>query len=154
MLLSIHLNSNQPSNIKAFIENIEATASAPSAIEVIINIDDNDFAMRDLIETLKTQSQVTIKYIQTNLIKSFKDVWKPYNRLLKLTDPSAYFVTLFSDEFRFRTAAWDELLKQYIDYYPDRIFRIRLSRYRHRNYTDFWECVYAPDINHCIDYTK
>lgn len=145
MFLSIHLNSNRPKNIEELVTNIQNTSKSPSEIEVIMNIDEGDDACRDMIESLKTRTDVKLKYIQTNIIKSFKDVWKPYNQLLQLTDPSVYFVTLFSDEFRFKTAGWDETLKRYIHYYDDDIFRIRLSRYRYRNYSDFWECIFAPD---------
>ena len=142
---SIHLNSNRPDNIKDLISNIERTASTPSGIEVIINIDNNDNNCKNIIENLKNTSLVKIIYIQTDIIKSFKDLWKPYNQLLGLTNKNAEFVSLFSDEFRFKTKGWDDILKKYINYYNDGIFRIRLSRYRFRNYTDFWECIFAPD---------
>ncbi len=145
MLLSIHLNSNRPQNLKDLVKNIEDTASQPAEIEVIVNIDDGDDECKKALESLQRTSSVKIKFLQTNLIKSFKDVWKPYNEILKLTDSTSYFVTLFSDEFRFKTQQWDKILKEYISYYEDDIFRIRLSRYRFRNYSDSWECMFAPD---------
>ena len=61
---------------------------------------------------MQKKNGVVIKYIQTNTIKSFKDVWKPYNKLLSLTDTDVDFVTLFSDEFRFATQEWDNILKK------------------------------------------
>ncbi len=145
MLVSIQLNSNRPDTILEFVENIEETASDPSQIEIIFNIDLGDEKCRNILDELKTTSKIHIRYLETDIIKHYKDLWKPLNEILKLTNPDAYFVTNFSDEFRFKTKGWDEILKKYIGYYEDDIFRIRLSRYRFRNYTDFWECVYAPD---------
>jgi hypothetical protein len=145
MLLSIHLNSNRSVNIKGLVDNIEKTASNPSEVEIIINIDEGDGLCKNIIENLQKTSQVRLKYIQTNIIKSFQDVWRPYNKLLELTDTKVEFVTLFSDEFRFKTKGWDDIIRKYIGYYEDNIFRIRLSKYRNRNYTDFWECIFAPD---------
>ena len=145
MLVSIQLNSNRPRAISEFIENIEKTASAPEQIEVIFHIDLGDEKCRELLEKLKSTSKTQIKYLETDIIKHYKDLWRPLNQLLKLTDPNAYFIANFSDEFRFKTKGWDEILSKYIGYYEDDIFRIRLSRYRFRNYTDFWECIFAPD---------
>ncbi len=145
MLVSIQLSSNRAKNIEELVKNIENTASNPSLIELIVNIDEGDNECKKTLETLKNSSPVQIKYLETNIIKSFKDVWKVYNHLLKLTNPDANFLTIFSDEFRFKTHAWDEILTKYIGYYDDEIFRIRLSRHRFRNYRDSWECVFAPD---------
>lgn len=145
MLVSIQLNSNRANNINEIISNIEETASNPSEIEVLIHIDDGDKACKSIIESLQKSSKIKLRYIQTNIIKGYKDLWKPLNLLLQHTDPNAYFITNFSDEFRFKTVGWDDTIKKYIGYYDDGIFRIRLSRYRFRNYNDFWECVFAPD---------
>ena len=133
MFLYIHLNSNNPKNILELVENINTTAANPKKIEIIVNIDDGDEASLNNIKNLQKKDGVVLKYIQTNIIKSFKDVWKPYNKLLLLTDKDVDFVTLFSDEFRFSTPEWDNALKKYIGYYEDNIFRIRLSRYRYYN---------------------
>ena len=145
MLVSIQLNSNRAATILEFVQNIEETSSNPSDIEVLINIDEGDSACKKAIESLQTQTKVKLSFIQTDIIKSYKDLWKPLNVLLKHTDPNAYFVTNFSDEFRFKTKGWDDVIRKYVNYYEDGIFRIRLSRYRFRNYADFWECIFAPD---------
>ncbi len=145
MLCSIHLNSNRPKAIRDFIKNIEDTSSKPSDIEVIINIDTADSACKKVIEGLQSKTKVNLKYIQTDIIKCYKDLWKPLNEILKLTNSKAYFVTNFSDEFRFETVGWDNILRKYINYYDDDIFRIRLSKYRYYNYRDYWECIFAPD---------
>jgi hypothetical protein len=145
MLLSINLNSNRPEAITGLINNVENTANNPSQIEIIFHIDIGDKICRDLLIDFKNKSKVKIKFIETDIIKSYFDLWKPLNELLKLTDPDVYFITNFSDEFRFQTNGWDDIIKKYISYYEDDIFRIRLSRYRYRNYDDPWQCVFAPD---------
>lgn len=145
MLLSIQLNTNRPDAIKEFVNNVENTSYNPSDIEILVNIDTDDIACKNAIELLQVTTKTKLRFIQTDIIKSYKDLWKPLNVLLQHTDPSVYFITNFSDEFRFKTQGWDEVLKKYINYYEDDIFRIRLSRYRYRNYVDFWECIYAPD---------
>ena len=40
---------------------------------------------------------------------------------------------------------WDGALEKYIHYFEDNIFRLRTSVYKNRNYTDLYECGYAPD---------
>lgn len=145
MLVSIQLNSNRPAEILDFIKNVEETSFDPSQIEMIFHIDLCDEKCRKILDEKKITSKIQIKYLETDIIKSYKDLWKPLNELLKLTDPNAYFVTNFSDEFRFKTKGWDDVLKKYIGYYEDDVFRVRLSRYRFRNYKDSWECVFAPD---------
>lgn len=145
MLLSIQLNTNRPKEIKDFVNNVEETSSNPSDIEILVNIDTTDDACKNTLENLQTITKLKLRFIQTDIIKGYKDLWKPLNVLLEHTDPTVYFVTNFSDEFRFKTKGWDDILKKYIGYYEDDIFRIRLSRYRFRNYFDFWECIYAPD---------
>ena len=145
MLVSIQLNSNRPEAILEFVRNIEETASRPEIIEIIFHIDLGDKKCRDILEELESTSKIQIKYLETDIIKHYRDLWKPLNELLKLTDPRAYFISNFSDEFRFVTKGWDNILQKYVGYYEDDIFRIRLSRYRFRNYVDFWECIFAPD---------
>lgn len=145
MLLSLQLNSNRPDLIKKLIDNIEETSSNPSDIEILINIDEGDNACLEAIKSLQTTTKTQLRFIQTNIIKSYQDLWKPLNELLKHTDPKAYFVTNFSDEFRFKTKGWDDVIRKYVGYYDDGIFRIRLSKYRYYSYRDSWECVFAPD---------
>lgn len=145
MLVSIQLNSNRPIAIAELISNIEETSSNPSDIEVLINTDAGDDECKKTIELLQSKTAIQLRFIQTNIIKSYKDLWKPLNELLKHTDPSSHFVANFSDEFRFKTKGWDDVIRKYINYYEDGVFRVRLSRYRYYSYSDFWECVFAPD---------
>jgi hypothetical protein len=142
---SIQLSSNRPRNIQGLLDNIEATADAPEGVEVLVHIDTGDAATENLLKAEQQSRRVLVRYLQTDLVKGFPDIWKVYNPLFRLTSPDVYFVTLISDEMRFDTRSWDTLLMQYAGYYPDDIFRLRGSQFRFRNYTDFWQCGFAPD---------
>jgi hypothetical protein len=144
-LVSIQLNSNRPGQFSWFLDSIEETVDSPSSCEVLIHIDEGDEKMeRAVLDEIKRRP-FTIKYIKTNIVKSFADLWKPLNELIKITDPKAYFLLNLADEMLFLTKGWDTKLRQYVGYYSDDIFRLRASRFRFRNYNDLWECGYAPD---------
>lgn len=145
IFVSVHLNSNRPVQIVRFLEAIEHNADHPEKVEVIINIDKGDEAMLAVLRAQQSVLTLRLRWIETDLIHSFADTWKPYNLILPMTDPNAYFVILLSDEMLLEEKGWDTLLRPYIGYFPDHIFRLRASVYRWRNYTDFWECGFAPD---------
>lgn len=144
-ILSIQLNSCRPAQLYAYFNNIEETADLPQEIEILVNIDQGDDAMKSFLESEIPKRKFTIKYIQSPKPKSYFDLWKPLNELLKITDPNTYFVTNVSDEMVFTTKGWDTILKKYINFFPDDIFRLRLSRNKYRNYYDRWECNFAQD---------
>jgi hypothetical protein len=143
--IAILFNSYLKENIIGFIDNVEKTATNPKNISIIINIDLGNKICKSAIEDLQSSSPIKIKFIETNIIKSFSDVWKTHEYLINQIDKEVYFAAIVSDEVRFKTKGWDKILLQYKSYYEDDIFRIRFSKYRFRNYYDFWECVYAPD---------
>lgn len=144
-LISLQLNSNRPAQLSAYFDNIEETAHNPNEIEVLVNVDEDDYAMRKFLDHETTNRKFTIKYIQSPKPNSFYDLWKPLNKLLTITDPSAYFLLNVSDEMFFETEGWDTILKKYIGIFPDHIFRLRVSRNKFRNYFDRWECSFAQD---------
>jgi hypothetical protein len=111
----------------------------------LLHIDLGDLIMADVVQQEKQRRRFKLKSLQTDLVKGYSTLWKPLNPLFKLTHPDAYFVVNLSDEMLFLTKGWDTMLRPYIGYYPDHLFRLRGSKYRFRNYTDFWECGFAPD---------
>ncbi len=142
---SIQLSSNRPFQIVRLLDSIEETANNPNRVEVLVHIDVGDIEMEKLLECERTKRTLKLHYLQTDLVKGFNDIWRTYNLLFKNTHKDAYFLAILSDEMRFETHGWDTLLLSYLAYYPDHIFRIRCSKYRFRNYMDFWECGFAPD---------
>jgi hypothetical protein len=144
-LISIQLNSNRPAQLSAYFDNIEETADDPTQIEVLVNIDIGSISMKSLLDSEIPQRTFTLKYIETPRPNSFCDLWKPINNLLTITDPDAYFLLNISDEMLFETQGWDSILKKYVGYFPDHLFRLRASRNKFRNYFDRWECSFAQD---------
>jgi hypothetical protein len=144
-LLSIQLNSNRPAQLMAYFDNIEETADNPQDIEVLVNIDVDNAPMKTLIESEIPKRKFTLKYTQSPRPTSFFDLWKPLNKLLTITDPEAYFLLNISDEMFFTTQGWDTILKKYVGFFPDHIFRLRASRNKFRSYFDRWECNFSQD---------
>ncbi|MBX3710086.1 MAG: hypothetical protein KIT56_08325 [Gammaproteobacteria bacterium] len=144
-LISIQLNSNRPTQLISYFDNIEETADHPEEIEIIVNIDDDDHTMEALLIKESCCRKFTLKYTTTPKPISFCDLWKPINKLLRLTDPNSYFLLNISDEMLFVTQGWDTILKKYVGFFPDHIFRLRASRNKFRNYFDRWECSFAQD---------
>lgn len=144
-LISIQLNSCRPVQLFTYFDNIEETTDNPQEVEVLVNIDRGDMAMKSLLESEIPRRKFTIKYIESPKPASYFDLWKPLNELLKITDPNAYFLLNVSDEMLFITKGWDTVLKKYVGFFPDHIFRLRLSRNKFRNYFDRWECNFAQD---------
>jgi glycosyltransferase involved in cell wall biosynthesis len=144
-LISLQLNSNRPAQLGFYFDNIEETADNPHDIEVLVNIDIDNQGMKHFIESEIPKRKFTLKYIETPKPKSFCDLWQPINNLLEITDPNAYFLLNVSDEMLFKTNGWDTILKKYVGYFPDHLFRLRASRHKFRNYFDRWECSFAQD---------
>lgn len=145
--LSIHLQSNRIENFKRFLDNLENTADNLNSFEVIVKIDDDAYDMNRLLERESIRRNFTIKYISTPLRGGFFELWSSMNDLLNLSDPHVYFFVNFNDEMYFKTKGWDTILKKYIGFFPDDVFRLRTSRFRYRNYYDFWECGFAPETS-------
>ena len=144
-LISIHLNSNRPSSFNDFIKSLIKTTNNINLIEVLVNIDTNDKKMIDKINQINIEYPKLIRYIETDLIKTFADAWKPLNILLSKTSLSCIFICCVSDDIRFLTKNWDIKILNYRDFFPDNIFRVRCSKYRNHEYNDVWECGYKPD---------
>lgn len=144
-LISIHLNSNRPAQLNAYFNNIEDTADNPHEIEVMVNIDNGDEIMKSMLQSQIPQRKFTLKFIETPKPKSFCELWRPINKLLEITDPNAYFLLNISDEMLFINKGWDTVLKNYVGFFPDHLFRLRASRNKFRNYFDRWECSFAQD---------
>ncbi len=144
-LISIHLNSNRPDNFNKFIISLISNAIEIKYIEVIVSIDKNDIAMLDIIRNINIKYPNLITSIETDLIKSFSDAWKPLNILLKNTSNSVRYISCMSDEIIFQTKSWDSKILKYDNFFNDNIFRIRCSKNRNEVYSDIWECGYKPD---------
>ena len=144
-LISIHLNSNKPKSFEKFISSIVHNSQNLENIEILVSIDKNDIKMIDSIKKINCNKKDLIRYIETDLIKTFADAWKPLNILLENTSSSVVFISCMSDDVRFLTKNWDAKIRGYENYYKDKICRIRCSKFKMETYKDIWECGYKPD---------
>ena len=107
-LISIHLNSNKPKEFLKFIESIVINTKEISNIEVIVSIDQKDLKMIKIINEINKEFPNLIRYIETDLIQTFADAWKPLNKLLLKTTDSVKYISCMSDNVRFKTKNWDQ----------------------------------------------
>jgi len=147
VLLSIHLTSNRPDNFVTFLDRLEEKTENYGSVEVAIKIDDNDDRMNDLLAAESKRRPFKITYISTPLAGGFYGLWRAYNDLLRVCDPNAYFVVGLNDEMYFLEKGWDVRLRNYVNLYPDHIYRLRTSIHRERNYFDYWEACCAGDLS-------
>ncbi len=145
MFLSIFAATCRPHNIIGFLDNLAETAENLNSFEVLLKLDEGADELIALIENYKKTARFTIKYLATPALDGYYTLEVGYSELLEIADPDTYFCWLLTDEIRFETKGWDSVLKKYIGFYPDDIFRIKLSIFQLKNYNDFFECLPAPD---------
>lgn len=144
-LISFIIPSRYPKNVQAFFDNIQETAHHPQQIEVLVKFDDDQ---TDTISWLKRQQEIrpfTIKFINTPRIEGFYSGAIAVEQLFYMTDPDSYFIHIMSDEPRFLTKGWDDILRSYQHFFKDDIFRLRLSSFKYKNYSSHYECTFQPD---------
>lgn len=151
LLVSFNLASNNAANFAGLCANLADTAADPSCLEILVAIDEDDQAMQACIERERAIRPFRIEAL-TIPPAGYFNLWRWLNRLHARCDPTAYFVNNINDEIRFRTHHWDRVLRRYVDFFPDRLFRLRTSVFKQRAYVDYWENGYAPE-NYAF-YTK
>lgn len=145
-LLSIHLGSNRPRKITEFVEALEAVTFNKNAYEVNVKIDSEDQEMIQCVRGLIDKyGEKKIKPLIAPRKNGLWSLWEYYNVLLKQANPSAYFYWNPSDEVHIATEGWDQILANYIGFFPDHIFRLKLSDNRLRNYYQLSEVTGTPD---------
>lgn len=145
-LISIHLASNRPDQFTDFVKNVDSTISNKNAYEIIVKIDSEDTVMIDcLAELVKTYGANRIKPLVGPRKLGPWSTWEFYNEMFHLTHEKAYFLWNPSDEVRFVEKDWDKVLRNYIAFFKDNIFRLKLSDNRLRNFYHFHEVLGCPD---------
>lgn len=148
-LISIQLNSKNPEKFKKFSTSFFDHAYNKNILEIIVHIDKNDTAMLQAISDLNLKYENGIKYIETDLVNDFNDLWKPINMLHQKTSDSVKIMACLSDDFLVKTEKWDKLILENCEknYIEDKIFRIRCFKNRNEEYNNSWECIYKPDAS-------
>ena len=142
LLLSILVNSNNVENFKKLIDSYEENAKDPYCFEVIVNIDEGDLQMINYVESEKNKRPFNLHYIKTT--GGYFSGHLHNNLMLEVASKNSYFVVCLGDRMQICTKEWDYLLRGYVKYFKDDLFRVTCSKYKYRNYVDFWECCFAP----------
>ena len=145
-LLSVHLASNRPDQFTELAHNLYAVSANKNAYEIIVKIDTEDTKMIQCVEALvKQYGEDRIKPLIGPKKLGPWSTWEYYNYMIPMIHPNAYFVWNPSDEVRITTQDWDKVLANYIGFYKDHIFRLKLSDNRLRNFYYFHEVLGSPD---------
>ena len=145
-LLSIHLTSNRPDQFSEFVNNIHLNCMNKNAYEIFVKIDTEDTAMIECVNALAKQyGHHKIKpFIAPKKLGPWS-AWESFNDMFHFTHPNAYFLWNPSDEVRMNTFEWDKALVNYIGFYPDHVFRLKLSDNRLRNFYKLADVLRDPD---------
>ena len=127
-LLSIHVPSNKPRHFRRLVENLVSTATDPKCFEVVVKIDIGDEAMRQAIADIKRDVDVNLTVVVSEPIQSYFHTYIGFNECYRASDPEYYFCWHLNDEVVIETQGWDRILEQYVDFFPDRVFRLKIDR--------------------------
>lgn len=144
-LISFIMPSRRLDNVEGFLDNIEQTTADLTCVEVLVKFDDDQPGVTEFIEAQIKKRPFTIKYIITPRLEGIYSVWVAMEQLFFQTDPDTYFIQILSDEPRFQTPHWDKVLRNYIGFFKDDVFRLRLSSMKFANYPSHYECTFRPD---------
>jgi hypothetical protein len=144
-LVSFNVASNKPAHLAELFDNLQSTAGSMQSFEVLVKADIEDPAMQAYLESEVGRRPFEIRYIVTPRLDGYYSLHKAYNDLWRIADPQTPFLSVINDEVRFRTTGWDLVLGKYVNFYPDGVFRLRISDNRMRNYYSLTECFSAPE---------
>ncbi len=144
-LISFICPSRNLNIIKSFLDNIEATVKHPAVVECLFKLDEDQVEAKPFIEAEIAKRPFTIKYILTPRLNGVSATGVACNDLFTIFKPDAYFIQVISDEVRFETMHWDEILKKYVGYFPDHVFRLRMSQFKFRTCPNLFNCNQIPD---------
>ena len=127
-LLSIHLPSNKPHHFRRLVENLVATAADPACFQIVVKIDTGDQAMQQAIAAIERDIEVNLTVVVSAPIQSYAHTYIGFNECYRASDPEYYFCWHVNDEIVIDTRHWDVVLARYIDFFPDRVFRLKIDR--------------------------
>lgn len=145
-LISFVTPSRRFDELSGMFDSVEATVDDPSCIEWLVKFDTDQPGAQEFIEEQQKRRSFTIRSYITPRLEGVFSVWVAMEQLFFESDPDSYFVMLITDEGRFRTKGWDTILRErYMGFYPDDVFRLRVSTTKLLNYTSHYECTFMPD---------
>lgn len=143
-LITFIIPSRYPENVVCFLNNLMSTTKNPANISVFVKFDDDIVDEAKCITDQLQNWPFDVKCIFTPRLEGVYSVAIAVEQLFFLSTNS-YFIQILSDEPRFKSMHWDDILQQYKAFYPDHIFRLRLSNFKFKNYASNFECAVQPD---------
>ena len=144
-LLSLLIPSRRPDQLIGLLDSIEKTVFDPSSVEVLVKIDDDMPEALSIIEQEATKRLFSVKYLNTPRLGGVFTLWVGLDDLFGMSDLESYFVMALTDESRFLTPNWDEVLKKYVGFFSDDAFRLRISNSRFVNNPSHFSCCTKPE---------
>src|SRR2546427_8826354 len=145
MLLSLLVPSRRPHQLLKLLDSVERTTRDFSAIEVCVKIDDDMPEYRELMEREIRHRPFQIKYLCSPRLGGQFTLWVGMEDLFAISDSTSYFLMVVTDEGRFETYHWDDVLSGYRGIFPDHVFRLRISQHRYVSNPSYFSCVYIPE---------
>lgn len=137
--------SNRADNVYQFIQNLATTADDKQCFELLLAVDRGDEKTLAAAHKAKDDFGVSVKTIEFDNPDGYFSLNLGHNALIPLAHPDAYYDWLLNDEIRIKTQGWDTILTKFKHFFPDDIFRLRLSNFLLKNYYDIFECMPSPD---------
>lgn len=139
-LLSVHLPSNRPFFFRRLVTSLAERAVDRSRLDIVVKIDDADTAMHKEVEAVRRDLGVDITALVSPRPRDYYDLSRFCNDAFAHSDPEAYFCWHVNDEVVVETQNWDELLARYVGFFPDHLFRLKISPDKMlRNFLDIHE---------------
>lgn len=144
-LLSIHLPSNKPRHFRRLVDNLVSTAADPTCFEIVVKIDIGDNAMQQAVAEIQRDIDVNLRVVLSEKFPSYFHTYIALDECLRASDPEYYFCWHVNDEILIETPHWDTILERYVDFFPDRLFRLKVNPQKmFYNFFDIEEtCLYA-----------
>src|SRR6266516_4513899 len=145
MLLSLLVPSRRPHQLMGLFDSVEKRTRDFSVVEVCVKIDDDMPQYREILEREIRRRPFRIVYLSSPRLGGQFTLWVALEDLFAISNPASYFVMVVTDEGRFETYHWDDVLSGFKGLFPDHVFRLRISQHRFVSNPSYFSCVYVPE---------
>lgn len=120
------VGSNRPEELEALFENVYESVADPLNVGILLVADDGDKAVAEVARSWEGKVPTEVVYLKNQWGKCHLPLAKTF--YLPHCHPDVYFLTALSDEVRFATKGWDEMLLAYRGHYSDDIFMVAVNK--------------------------
>lgn len=145
-LLAILVATKNRDEIVNFLISLNRLVYDPSSIAVVIYLNKNVTSIKKAILSVHIRFDVMILDKPVEIVEQlgYFGIHGAYNLLIQKA-PDSYFYTIFSDEIKFKTRHFDKILKEYIGFFKDDIFLLRISMFKHLRPYTLREAIRSPE---------